>query len=154
MAKKRDVKRAKPAEISHAEWLFCEKKWTPEAIAEEVQRDIKTIYAWRDKHNWEETRSLLETGPGELKKILLIEAVRITKGGERTDEQGNPIKPIDADSLSKIMKAYEYMSKRASPEVISDVFMEFDNFMVTIDPKLANEFTKYHKIFLQHKIGN
>jgi hypothetical protein len=51
------------------------------------------------------------------------------------------------------MKAYDYMSKRTSPEVIRDVFVEFDNFMVTVDPKAANEFTKYHKMFLQHRIS-
>jgi len=153
MAKKTKAKRANPAEIAHAEMLYCEKKWTPEAISIELGRDIKTVYSWRDKGNWEITRELFDTGPVQLKKLLLTEAVRIAKGEARTDEAGKTIKPLDADSLSKVMKAYDYMSKKAGPEIIRDVFIEFDNFIVTVDPKIANEFTKYHKMFLQHRIS-
>lgn len=153
MAKKRQVRRASPAEISHAESLYCEKKWTPEAIAEALDRDIKTVYAWRDKNNWEDLRELFDTGPTQLKQILLKEAVRIARGEKRKDDEGNIVPGIDADSLSKVMKAYDYMSKKASPEVIRDVLMELDSFMVTVDPKKAAEFTRYHKMFLQHKIS-
>lgn len=153
MAKKKQVKRANPAEIAHAEMLYCEKLWTPEAIANELDRDIKTIYAWRDKGDWDATREMFETGPSQLKKILLKEAVRISKGEARTDESGQAIKPIDADALSKVMKAYDYVSKKAGPEIIRDVFVEFDNFVVTIDPKIAQEFTKFHRMFLQHRIA-
>lgn len=153
MAKKKQVKRAAPAEIAHAEMLYCEKLWTPEAISKEFDRDIKTIYSWRDKGNWEATRELFETGPAQLKKILLKEAVRISKGESRVDESGSALKPIDADALSKVMKAYDYISKKAGPEIIRDVFVEFDNFVVTIDPKIAQEFTKFHKMFLQHRIS-
>ncbi|MCF8337901.1 MAG: hypothetical protein K9I74_07950 [Bacteroidales bacterium] len=152
MAKKRTVKRATQAEISHAETLFCEKKWTPEAIAEALDRDIKTIYAWRDKYMWEETRDLFDTGPTELKKILLKEAVRIAKGETRKDDDGNEVKGLDADSLSKVMKAYDYMSQKASPSVVRDVLMEFDSWLSTQEPKLAAEMTQYHKMFLIYKI--
>jgi hypothetical protein len=152
MKVKQQVKRASPAEISHAETLFCEKKWTPEAIAEALNRDIKTIYAWRDKYLWEETRDLFDTGPTELKKILLKEAVRIAKGDVRKDENGNEQKAIDADSLSKVMKAYDYMSQKASPSVCRDILMEFDNWLSTKDAKLAADMTMYHKMFLIYKI--
>lgn len=152
MAKKRQVRRATPAEISHAETLFCEKKWTPEAIAEALERDIKTIYAWRDKYLWEETKDLFDTGPTELKKILLKEAVRIAKGEARKDEDGNAVKGLDADALSKVMKAYDYMSQKASPSVCRDILVELDNWLSMQDPKLAAEMTKWHKQFLIFKI--
>ncbi|OFX62703.1 MAG: hypothetical protein A2066_18920 [Bacteroidetes bacterium GWB2_41_8] len=111
------------------------------------------MYAWRDKGKWEVTRELFHTGPVQLKKLLLTEAVRIAKGEARLNENGEVVKALDADSLSKVMKAYDYMSKKAGPEIVRDVFIEFDNFIVTIDPKIANEFTKYHKMFLQHRIS-
>lgn len=152
MAKKRQVRRATPAEISHAETLFCEKKWTPEAIAEALERDIKTIYAWRDKYLWEETKDLFDTGPTELKKILLKEAVRIAKGESRKDEDGNIVKGLDADALSKVMKAYDYMSQKAGPSVCRDILVELDNWLSMQDPKLAAEMTKWHKQFLIFKI--
>ncbi|MFV0505880.1 MAG: terminase gpP N-terminus-related DNA-binding protein [Bacteroidales bacterium] len=150
---KKQVRRATPAEKSHAEMLYCERKWTIEAIAETLERDPKTITAWRDQAKWDETKNLFDTGPTQFKKLLLSEAVRITKGEERKDEEGNLIKPIDADSLSKIMKAYDYMSQKASPATCRDVFMEFDNWLSMIDPKIAAKMTKHHKGFLIYKIG-
>ncbi len=146
-------KEASQAEINLAEMLFVERGMSPQAIAEELGRNIKTIYKWRDNGNWEETRELLQTGPTELRKILMQEATRIAKGEQRLDKDGNPLRPIDADSLSKIMKAYDYMSKKLSPEVFRDVFVEFDNWMAGIEPKTAYQFTKYHKLFLQDKIN-
>lgn len=153
MAKKRTAKRATQAEINYAQMLYCEKRMTPEAISEITDRDIKTIYAWRDKFNWNSTKELFATSPTELKSILMKEATRIAKGEKRTDENGKEVAGINADALSKVMKAYDYMNQRTSPEVIHDVFIEFDNFMVTVDPKLAIEFTKYHTIFLQQRIS-
>jgi Putative ATPase subunit of terminase (gpP-like) len=152
MVKKKQVKRAAPAEIAHAETLYCEKKWAPEAIAEALDRDIKTIYNWRDKGKWDSTRDLFDTGPTELKKILLKEAVRIAKGEARMGEDGKEQKGVDADSLSKVMKAYDYMCLKASPSVCRDIFIEFDNWLSMQEPKLAAEMTKWHKSFLIFKI--
>lgn len=121
-------------------------------IAEALERDIKTIYAWRDKYRWNETRDLFDTGPTELKRMLLKEATRIARGEKRLNENGEELPPIDADSLSKVMKAYDYMSKKANAAVCRDVLIELDNFICTKDPKIAAEMTVYHKMFLIHKI--
>jgi transposase-like protein len=150
IAKKPD---ANNAEIKYAETLYVEKGLSPQAIAEELGRNIKTIYAWRDKYRWDATKDLFQSGPTELKKILLNEAVRIAKGEKRLDAEGNEVKGIDADSLSKVMKAYDYMNQKLSIEVFRDAFVEFDYWMVTVDAKIAGEFTKYHKMFLQNKIS-
>jgi len=148
MIKKTPVKAVKKdvsqTEIKYAETLYVEKGIAPQAIADELSRNIKTIYAWRDKFHWDETKSLFESGPIELKKRIMEEAMKLSKGEKPT---------IAADAFSKIMKAYDYMNQRIAPEVIRDVFMEFDNWMVSVDPKVANEFTKYHKMFLQHRIS-
>jgi hypothetical protein len=152
MAKKERKKKAGQAEINHAEFLYCEKKWPPERIAEAIERDIKTIYSWRDKYRWEETRDLFDTGPIELKRILLKEATRIARGEPRFDSNGNELPPIDADALSKVMKAYDYMSKKAGPAVCRDVLIELDGFICAKDPKAAAEMTVFHKQFLIYKI--
>lgn len=155
MAKKTNTPRkdASRTERNYAATLYIEKGMKPETIADELGRDKKTIYRWRDAENWDETKNLFDTGPTELKRILLKEATRIAKGEKRLDEQGNEVAGIDADSLSKVMKAYDYMSSKLSIEVFRDAFVEFDNWMAGIDPKMAYEFTKYHKLFLQDKIS-
>jgi len=156
MAKKVETiqkKEVSQAEMKYAESLYVEKGVSPQAIALELDRNIKTIYSWRDKYNWDETKNLFESGPMELKKILLKEAVRIVKGEIVLGDDNKPKPGIDADSLSKVMKAYDYMNKKLSVEVFRDAFVDFDNWMTTIDPKVAYEFTKYHKMFLQDKIS-
>ena len=140
---------ATESEINYAEMLYCEKGISPGAIAEELGRDIKTIYAWRDKYKWDSTKELFHTSPNVLKKILLNEAMRIAKNEVRLDENGKEMKGIDADSLSKVMKAYDYMNAKLSPEVVRDVLMKRDVFIASIEPKRAVEDTKYNKMFLQ-----
>lgn len=152
VSKKAKKGAATPAEINHAEWLYIEKGLKPEAIANELDRNIKTVYEWRDKGGWDEKKNLFDLGPTELKRILMEAAIRIAKGEKRKDENGEEIKEIDADAISKIMKAYDYMSKKVSPEVVRDVMMECDNYISTIDPEEAAKITKYHKMFLMYKI--
>jgi len=156
MAKKAEVKtkrrEATPSEKKHAEFLYVEKGLSLQAIAKEMDRNVKTIIDWRDKGDWEETKDLFHTGPTQLKKVLMQAAMRIMKGEIRKDEQGNELKEVDADSLSKIMKAYDYMNKKASPAVCRDFLVELDNFMSEHNPKLAAENTQYHRMFLVHKI--
>jgi hypothetical protein len=149
VSKKQKKLPATESEINYAEMLYCEKGISPQAISEELERDIKTIYAWRDKYKWDNTKELFTTSPNRLKKILLNEAMRIAKGEKRLDDSGNEIKGSDADSLSKIMKAYDYMNSKLSPEVIRDVLMKRDVFIASIEPKRAVEDTKYNKMFLQ-----
>lgn len=152
MAKQERKGTASQSEIKHAEFLYTERGFTPPEIAEELGRNLKTIYGWRDKYGWDDTKDLLNITPSELKKILLTEATRIAKGGVRKDAEGNEIPPIDADSLSKVMKAYDYMSRKASPEVCFDVITELDVLISKLNPKLAEENLKYHRIFLAQKI--
>ncbi len=61
-------------------------------------------------------------------------------------------KGLDADALSKVMKAYDYMSQKASPSVCRDILVELDNWLSMQDPKLAADMTKWHKQFLIFKI--
>ena len=144
--------KASPSEIKHAEYLFVEKRLSLKAIAQEMDRNIKTIVDWRDKEGWEDTKELFQTGPTQLKKALLQAAMRVMNGEVRKDEKGNEIKEVDADSLSKIMKAYDYVSKKANPAVCRDILVELDNFVSEREPKLAAEMTQYHRMFLVYKI--
>lgn len=156
MAKSKNDKQKKESslvEINYAKTLYVEKGVKPQAIAEELGKNIKTIYSWRDKYGWDATKELFTSSPTELKKILLKEAVRIAKGEARVDSNGNEVKGIDADSLSKVMKAYDYMNGKISIEIVRDVLIKRDYWMAGVDPKRAIEDTKYNKMFLQELIS-
>lgn len=133
--------------------LYCERRWAPDAIAEALGKNIKTIYSWRDKYGWDDTRQMFELSPTELKKMLMASAIRIARGELRKDKDGNELREIDADAISKIMKAYDYMSSKTSAAVCRDVLIELDAWLSKIEPKVAAENTKYHRMFLMYKIG-
>lgn len=152
MAKNNKKQEATPAERNHAEWLYCEKRLSPEAIARELDRNIKTIYKWRDDGGWDDTKELFDLSPTQLKKLLTEAAIRMAKGEKRTDKEGNELKEVDADSIIKVMKSREYLQKGVSPEVCRDFLIELDNFVAEQEPELAAQMTKYHKMFLIEKI--
>lgn len=133
----------KSAEISVAEMLYIDKNFTIKAIAEKLGKHPKTIAAWRDKYNWDEAKELLQGSPLELNKLLLKEAINISKGGTAT---------FDSVALGRVMKAFDYMAKKSNPTVIMEVLMELDTFHSQIDPKEAAKQTAIHKQFLMHKI--
>jgi len=152
MANKTDKRKSSKAEIELAEKMYCESNYTLERIAIALDKNIKTIATWRDKYGWDDTRRMFETSPLEFKKLLLAEATRIVKGETRKDENGEEIPKIDADSLSKVMKAYDYMNSKTSASVCYQVLTELDTFTSSIDPKRAAENTDLHKQFLINKI--
>ena len=50
------------------------------------------------------------------------------------------------------MKAYDYISKKASPEVCYDVLKEVDILISRHNPKLAEQNLKYHRMYIAQKI--
>jgi len=133
----------KQTETTIAELLYVEKNQTIKAIAEQLNKNVKTIANWRDKYKWDQARELLQGSPIVLKKLLLQEAVRISKGEDPS---------FNADSLSKVMKAFDYMAQKTNPSVVMEVLMELDAFHAQIDPMEAAKKTAIHKQFLLHKI--
>ncbi len=129
--------------VSLAEMLYVEKNYTVKAIAEELNKNAKTIASWRDKYKWDDAKELLQASPIELKKLLMREAINITKGEASS---------FNADSLSKVMKAFDYVAQKTNPTIVMDVLMELDNFHSQLDPKGAAAQTAIHKQFLVYKI--
>lgn len=124
-----------PAEKSLAEYLYCEKRLSPEAIAKELGRNIKTIYNLRDEGDWESTRELFDLSPTQLKRLLTEAAIRMAKGEKRLDEKGNELKEIDADAIVKVMKSRDYLQKAVNAAVCRDFLVELDNFVSEREPK-------------------
>jgi len=133
----------KQTEATIAELLYVEKNQTIKAIAEQLNKNVKTIASWRDKYRWEQAKELLQGSPITLKKLLLQEAINISKGEDPS---------FNADSLSKVMKAFDYMAQKTNPSVVMEVLIELDAFHAQIDPVAAAAQTTIHKQFLLHKI--
>lgn len=134
----------KNAAIRHlAEHLFVEKGWKQNAIADYLGIAEKTIIEWKKKDAWETKRIAISAAPHTIKSTLLAEMNKIING-----EQSK----INADALSKMYKVVADLDQDLSAEVCMSVFEEFDLFMVNKDPKMALQFTEYHRQFLIHKL--
>ncbi|MDR0829651.1 MAG: DUF1804 family protein [Prevotellaceae bacterium] len=131
-----------------AEDMYIRNGMTGREIAEICGVTEQTISRWKrgkeGEKNWDERKNELQLTPVKVKEILLEEAMKVASG----EKSG-----IDADKLSKIVAAIDRLDKKINVRLIMDVFREFDNYVVEIDPKIAVEFTKYHKLFLQYRIS-
>jgi len=147
-------KSATQLEINNAESLYSEHGWTLERISQMLDRDVRTVSMWRDKYNWEASKQLLQTGPLKLKTILMAEALRIAKGEKRTDENGDELPAINADSISKLTKAIDYFNQKLGAEACKDFLVELEIFIASIcnDLKTIELMQNYHKQFLIYKI--
>ena len=135
------ISNSKKKEI--AEDLYIRAGLTAKEIASQIDVSEVTLCKWKKDGDWENRKHEVSLSPLKIKELLLAEAHKIANGDVST---------IDSDKLSKIMASIDRLDKRVSVRVLMDVFREFDNFMAEINPKMAIEFTVYHKKFLQHRI--
>ena len=127
-----------------AEKLFIEDGLMLKEISVIVGFSVQTLSKWKKDGNWENKRNEFLAAPHKIKEVLMKELKSIASGENST---------IDADALAKVSKVIETLSSRTSVQVIFSVFKEFDNWMADQEPRLAIEFTEWHKRFLQYRIN-
>ncbi|WP_413534064.1 hypothetical protein [Empedobacter brevis] len=127
-----------------AEKLFIEDGLMLKEISVIVGFSVQTLSKWKKDGNWENKRNEFLAAPHKIKEVLMEELKNIASGYESK---------IDADALAKVSKVIETLSSRTSVQVIFSVFKEFDNWMADQEPRLAIQFTEWHKRFLQYRIN-
>lgn len=127
-----------------AEHYFINLGWTIKAISDFLGISERTIGTWKADGKWEESRDLIVAAPHKIKTVLLEELKKIANGQESK---------VNADALAKVAKAIESLDDKISIPVVISVFQEFDLWMVDQDPKIALQFTEYHRKFILHKIN-
>lgn len=154
MAEKKPEKKAwKKAELERirgiAEDLYINKGYDLTKISEEWDISPQTLSKWKKgkpgEKPWNERKAFNELTPVKLREVLLEEALNIAQGKDAS---------FNADALAKIISAVDRIDKSVNIRVVISVFMEFDKWMVDADPVQANEFTKFHKLFIQHFISS
>ncbi|WP_040540327.1 hypothetical protein [Pedobacter arcticus] len=138
MAGKLDKKRQQAEE-----WYIENNDGSQKLCAELFKITEKTVGAWSKKYNWEEKRLDYHSSPVKIKQLLQREAMLVAQGNKPT---------IQADSLSKIMASLDRCDSKADPIVVHRILKDLDNFISVDDPAFAGKCTKYHKLFLQHRI--
>ncbi len=101
---------------------------SPTNISELLKVGLKTIYKWRDEHNWEKLKELNNIRPSEIKKMIL-EYVVALKNGEKP--------AYKADDLSKISAAFDRLNDSRKQAVYT--MESFDNFSKFLMESAAKE---------------
>ncbi|OSZ79281.1 hypothetical protein CAP35_13795 [Chitinophagaceae bacterium IBVUCB1] len=146
-AAKKAPRKRRPRKIEqmlNAEIMFVNYQMTAKAIAETLNITEKTIGDWRAKGGWDAKRDEFFASPLKIRQLLLTEMKRIAEGEPAS---------IDADSLSKIVKAFEATSDKLSPPIIVAAMQMLDNFMAEYNPELAVQCLDAHRAFIQHVIS-
>ncbi len=131
-----------------AEDLYIRAGMTGRDIADQLGVTEQTVSRWKKGRNgeksWDERKNEMQLTPMKVKELLIKEAANIANG---TGSQ------IDADQLSKIVAAIDRLDRKINTRIVFDVLREFDNWFVEVNPQMAVELTKFHKMFLQHRIS-
>lgn len=139
---------------SVAEDLYINKGFSAEQISSQFDVSIQTIIRWKqgrktkgespETKTWDERRTISLLTPTKLKEVLMEEALLVA--------QGNKPK-IEAYALGQIMQTIDKIDKNVNMRTITNVFINFDTWLVKNEPDKAAEFTKYHNRFIQHIIS-
>lgn len=127
---------------STAETLFIEQGMTCVAISETLGIQECTLSNWRKGMMWDEKRRQTLSTPDAIRRLLLDELERISKGEKTT---------IDTDGLSKVAKAIQYFEGRTALAVVISVLKEVDYYIAEIAPHKVAEITKYHQLFIARR---
>lgn len=137
-------RRRKEEQRINAEIMFINYQMNAKAIAETLDVTEKTVGEWRAAGNWDAKRDEFFASPLKIRQLLLTEMKNLAEGGIAT---------IDADSLSKVVKAFEACSDKISPPVVVAVMQMLDNWLAEYDPELAVKSLVPHRSFIQHIIS-
>lgn len=130
---------------SYAERLFIEDGWTAKAIATTVGVSENTVGSWIKKYNWKERRDELLAAPHRVKKKILEEIQNVLDGGQAT---------FNADTLSKLSRAFERLDQQVSTHIVISVIKEYDNWLAgqDINQVSLSEQLNLHKQYIQYRI--
>lgn len=126
-----------------AESLYLENNMDGREIASVLKVSEVTVSRWKKEDEWEDKKNFLKVSPTRLRITMLKEAEKVMKGERCT---------INADAVSKLLAAADKLAGKTTPDVVHAVLKECCTYITSIDPKSALQMSKYHRMFLQHKI--
>ena len=100
-------------------------------IGELIGVGEKTLYKWRDEHNWEKARELALIKPSEIKNMILEYLVALRKGESL---------PYKADDLSKVSAAFDRLNDSRKKAVYTmETFDDFTSHIITMAGRSKGE---------------
>jgi transposase len=129
-----------------AERMYVEEGMTAKAIAEALDTTPQTIGRWKQGiqggRDWDELRTEFLSAPNNVKKVLMDELTKLSKGHEST---------LDIKAIKECVLLIGTLSEKVSAQMVMTVFREFDTWVATQDPEIAISFLEWHKTFLLYK---
>ncbi len=131
----------------HAERLYTEDGWTKKDIASTVGVSENTVGNWAKKYEWDYKRDIVTSSPHKVKQLLYKELNRVLDGEEPR---------VNADSISKFIKALESVDKRVNAQTSITVMKLFTDFATTqdLEPDVLLKMIDLAKGFIKNQIDN
>jgi len=150
-AKKAPIR--KRAEMELAQMLYLREGLEVPAIAERVGCNIKTVYNWAKKGNWEKLRLAAHMGKdSQLERIQmqlseLNAYIMLKPEGQRYPSAS------EADTIKKLTSACRDLETKLGLRELVDVSVELIPFIKLINADDANMVKAYLDRFIQHKVS-
>lgn len=122
-------------------------------IATRLGVNIKTVYAWRDKHNWEKLRAAQHMGKdNQLERVQLQLAELNDNIAARPEGMRFP-NSREADIIRKLTASCRDLETKLGLRELVDVSVEFIPWVKTQSAEDARLLKAYLDRFMQHKLA-
>jgi uncharacterized protein YjcR len=130
---------------SLASMMFIQWKYDSNEIAAELDISETTLSKWRSADNWDTQRQFEGLTSQNLIKNYYEESQGIIDDAKA---DGRRLNSKEVDMLAKLASSIEKLNKKTSPSVAMQVFMDFNNFVKTVDLDLAKKIIPLEKDFV------
>ena len=134
---------AKLREQAHIYYVYAD--YSQKEIAELMSVHEHTIGDWVQKERWKEEKQIMDSTPRRLVADFYVQIDLIRKNAKEEDRSLNA---KETDSIYKLSAAIEKLNQKASPAMVMQVLMAFNNYMKEVDLVLSKQFIPHQKEFV------
>ena len=142
----------------YARMLFLKDNLSQAEIADRVGTSAQTITKWKADGNWESLKANFVISRQETLSRTYAQINQIFDNLEGFDLEGKgttrPIKPSEADTLSKLASTAKALETELSISIYIDVFIKFSNWLREADFTLSKKMVELQDAFIKEQLRN
>lgn len=142
----------------YARMLYLKDNLSQAEIAERVGTSAQTITKWKTDGNWESLKANFVISRQETLSRTYAQINQIFDSLEGLNLEGahttRPIKPSEADTLSKLASTAKSLETELSISIYIDVFIKFGNWLREADFTLSKKMVELQDAFIKEQLRN
>ncbi len=142
----------------YARMLYLKDNLSQAEIAGRVGTSAQTITKWKADGNWESLKANFVISRQETLSRTYAQINQIFDSLESENLEGarvvRPIKPSEADTLSKLASTAKSLETELSISIYIDVFIKFGNWLREADFTLSKKMVELQDAFIKEQLRN